>query len=323
MAERSLMEKLDLAVSAMLERRNSFPVSPDAEIAALLGLAASLRDLPRPDFKARLRADLEKEIPMSTAAAVKPVREGFHTVTLYLAVRQAEELLAFVKQAFGAEQTLRSSAPEGMHAEVRIGDSMLMIGGGPKMRHESMPAGIWLFVPDADETYRKALAAGATSTHEPVDQPYGTREACVRDVAGNDWYISTDKTGMVAQSGLQTITPYFHVKGAAGMIDFLKRAFNAEQTARHDSPTGTVEHAQVKIGDSVIALGDANRFPARPYMLMMYVADCDALYQQALAAGATSITPVAETPYGARVGAVLDAFGNMWYIATQVKEIPA
>lgn len=130
--------------------------------------------------------------PEGATAAVKSTREGFHTVTPYLMVREAARLLDFVKQAFGATELLRTTGSAGgMHAEVRIGDSMVMIGGAGAPGGEPMPAAIYLYLPDVDAVYRRALAAGATSIGEPEDQPYGDRVAGVKDAFGNIWYIAT------------------------------------------------------------------------------------------------------------------------------------
>jgi PhnB protein len=124
--------------------------------------------------------------------AVKAIREGFHTVTPYLMVREAVNLVEFVKQAFGATESFRSTGSAGgLHAEVRIGDSMVMIGGGGTW--EPMPAAIYLYMDDVDAVYKQALQAGATSISEPADQPYGDRLAGVKDAFGNVWYISTHK----------------------------------------------------------------------------------------------------------------------------------
>ena len=124
--------------------------------------------------------------------AVNPIREGFHTVTPYLMVREAAELVDFVKQAFGATELFRSTGSAGgLHVEVRIGDSMVMIGGGGIWSGEPMPAAIYLYIDDVDAVYERALKAGATSIMEPADQPYGDRLAGVKDAFGNVWYIST------------------------------------------------------------------------------------------------------------------------------------
>lgn len=123
---------------------------------------------------------------------VKPVRERFHTITPYLMVQQAASLIDFVKQAFGATELFRGTGTAGgIHAEVIIGDSMLMIGGGRTWNGEPMPAAIYLYMNDVDAVYKRALQAGATSITEPANQPYGDRLAGVKDAYGNIWYIAT------------------------------------------------------------------------------------------------------------------------------------
>ncbi|HKV58090.1 MAG TPA: VOC family protein [Ktedonobacteraceae bacterium] len=123
---------------------------------------------------------------------VKPVREGFHTITPYLMVPQAADLIDFVKHAFGATELLRGTGSAGgIHAEVKIGDSMLMIGGGGTWDGEQMPAALYLYMDDVDAVYKRALQAGATSISEPENQPYGDRVGGVKDAFGNIWYIST------------------------------------------------------------------------------------------------------------------------------------
>ena len=122
--------------------------------------------------------------------AVKPAREGFHTITPYLMVPQAADLIDFVKQAFGAtELFLGTGSAGGIHAEVKIGNSMLMIGGASNT--EPMPAAIYLYMDDVDAVYKRALQAGATSLSEPENQPYGDRLGGVKDAFGNIWYIAT------------------------------------------------------------------------------------------------------------------------------------
>ncbi len=123
---------------------------------------------------------------------VKPIREGFHTVTPYLMVREAAKLIDFVKEAFAATELFRGTGSAGgIHAEVRIGDSMVMIGGAGTWNGEPMPAAIYLYMDDVDAVYKRALQAGAASLSEPADQPYGDRVAGVKDSFGNVWYIAT------------------------------------------------------------------------------------------------------------------------------------
>src|SRR5207248_2314003 len=125
---------LDELIDAILLRPETAPPAGSPELAVLAAIAADLRELPGAGFKARLKSDLQRRAqsmttPISTAA-VNPIREGFRTITPYLIVHQGAELIEFVKRAFGAVETFRGSGSAGgMHAEVRVGDSMIMIGG--------------------------------------------------------------------------------------------------------------------------------------------------------------------------------------------------
>lgn len=124
--------------------------------------------------------------------AVKPIPDGFHSVTPYMIVRGVAELIEFIKNAFQGEETLRTERPDGtvMHAQVRIGDSFVMMGEAPDT-FTPMPNSIYLYVDDADSVYQRALQAGATSIMEPADQFYGDRNAGVKDACGNLWWIAT------------------------------------------------------------------------------------------------------------------------------------
>lgn len=122
---------------------------------------------------------------------VNPVPEGFHTVTPYLTVPDADALAGFMGRAFGASEVFRArGSAGGMHVEVRIGDSMVMIGGTPNC--EPRPAEIFLYMDGVDEAYDRALEAGATSVEVPADRPTdGDRRAGVTDPFGNAWFIAT------------------------------------------------------------------------------------------------------------------------------------
>jgi len=119
-----------------------------------------------------------------------PVPEGFHTVTPYLMVPDANALVAFMDRVFGAEETFRArGAQGGLHVEVRLGDSMVMIGG--LQDGEPRPAAIFLYVDGVDGVYRRALEAGATPIEEPADRPAdGDRRAGVTDPFGNAWFMA-------------------------------------------------------------------------------------------------------------------------------------
>jgi PhnB protein len=117
--------------------------------------------------------------------------------------------------------------------------------------------------------------------------------------------------------GFKNIVPYILVNGAARFIDFLKAAFRAEERLRIPLTDGSVMHAEVGVGDSVIELADANlKFAARPMTIHLYVKDADATYGKALEAGATSLEEVSDMPWGDRQGVVRDPFGNVWNIGT-------
>jgi len=128
-----------------------------------------------------------------------PIRTGFHTVTPYLMAREIDTLVAFVKRAFGATETFRApGGAGGIHVEVRIGDSMVMMGGGVAVRGEAMPAALFLYVEDVDAIFRQALRAGATAIEEPTDKPDGDRRGGVTDPCGNQWYIATHREDVSA-----------------------------------------------------------------------------------------------------------------------------
>jgi len=317
MANGSLTEQLDQAVDAVLANPEAPLPQVSARIAAELRVAAELRDLPRADFKARLKSDLERSTVMTAKAPVQ-FREGFHTITPYLVVNEAAGFIDFVKQAFGAQEMFRTGTAAGFHAEVRIGDSMVMLGGGGAST--PTPTALHLYVEDADAVYEQALQAGGVSMHAPVDQPYGDREASVQDSSGNHWYIATHKGAGHVPEGLRAVTPFLHPRGAAQLIDFLKEAFGAEEQSRAESSDGVIHHATVKIGDSMVEMGEAHGpWQPMPMTFYLYVDDVDAWYRRAIDAGAASRAEPADQPYGDRVGGVADPFDNVWYLGSPIK----
>jgi uncharacterized glyoxalase superfamily protein PhnB len=131
------------------------------------------------------------DIPMST---VKPIPEGYRTVTPYLIVDKAPEVIEFLKRAFGAEVTFQMANPDGTigHSELRIVDSMIMLSSA-RDKWKAMPTTIHLYVEDCDAVFAKAIEAGAESVQPIADQFYGDRSGGVKDVSGNYWWISTHK----------------------------------------------------------------------------------------------------------------------------------
>jgi PhnB protein len=131
-------------------------------------------------------------------------------------------------------------------------------------------------------------------------------------------------------AGYHTITPALVVRDGAAAIDFYRRAFGAEEVSRMDGPDGSIMHAEIRIGDSVVMLGEENeqwgtKSPlstnGNPGSLHMYVADADAAFQRALDAGASVAFPLEDAFWGDRYGKVRDPFGHEWGIATRQKDL--
>lgn len=124
--------------------------------------------------------------------AVKPIPQGYHTVTPYIVVDKATDFINFLTKAFDAKEMSRHSRPDGTiaHSEIKIGSSIIMVSDSM----EDFPANhvmLYLYVEDTDFLYRKALSSGAQSIQEPMDMYYGDRNAGIRDQWGNMWWIGT------------------------------------------------------------------------------------------------------------------------------------
>jgi PhnB protein len=328
MPEKHRYQQLDAAVQALLTRPGGrVPqgrLQGNAQLAALVRLAEDLRGLPRPEFREQLKKEMLMSTAPQTAATSSKQAVKLRTVTPYIVALKALELVEFYKNAFGAMVHVRGKGSAGgYHIEVALGDSMLMVGGGGEFRGPELPTALWYFVEHSDTVYRRALELGATSISEPVDQPYGDREAGIKDLAGNNWYISTHRGARYIREGLTTVTPYLHPRSGAQQIDFLERAFQAQVLERHGDPDGAVRHALLRMGDSVIALGEARgRYQPMPAMFYLTVDGVDSWYQRAMEAGAAPMHAPARQPYGARVGAVKDPFDNQWWISEPVAQPP-
>jgi PhnB protein len=130
--------------------------------------------------------------------------------------------------------------------------------------------------------------------------------------------------------GYHTVTPYLIVKGADRALEFYKQAFGAKQRMRMDGPNGTVGHAEIEIDGSAVMLAD--EFPEMGYRspasiggagvsLVLYVADVDSRFNQAVTAGAKPLRPVQDQFYGDRSGTVEDPFGHVWTISTHKEDL--
>lgn len=122
-----------------------------------------------------------------------------------------------------------------------------------------------------------------------------------------------------APKGYNTVTTYLVVKNAQRIIDFTRKAFKAVVREHHLRPDGKLMHAEIQIGDTRLMIADIPRgSKAIPAMFYLYVSDCDAVYKQAIKAGGKSVRKPADQPYGDRSGAVRDAAGNQWWLATKL-----
>lgn len=133
---------------------------------------------------------------------------------------------------------------------------------------------------------------------------------------------ATAKKPQTIPKGYHSVTPFIIVKGAVRFLDFMKEAFGAEEIARMPNEDGSLGHAEVRIGDSVIVTFDGKKdWPETPGFLRLYVEDCESVYRQAQKAGAVSITKPTDMPWGDRVCRVRDPFGNIWWIMTRIEEV--
>ena len=260
--------------------------------------------------------------PQPPRAAVSYVPAGFHTVTAYPRVADAPALVEFLTRTFGAEQTMMTRGATGVHAEVRIGDSMLKIGGGAPdipAKVEPAPTAFHVYVPDVDAAYERALAAGAESMGAPQDMPYGERGCGVKDPSGNVWYAATAKGASHQPPGAQTLMVYLHPRRAEPVIAFMQRAFGATGVEKFATPDGVIRHAHLRIGDATIEMGEGEgSYQPMPARFYVYTEHVDAAYWKALEAGATSTGEPADQPYGERMASVSDPFGNTWFSAARI-----
>jgi uncharacterized glyoxalase superfamily protein PhnB len=147
------------------------------------------------------KGDVEMKAAKKMTVAVKPIPEGYHSITPFLTVRGADRAIDFYRRAFGAEELFRLSGPDGktvMHAELKIGDSRFFLGDEvPGMDCRSpetlggSPSGFYLYVRDVDEAFRKAVDAGATVKRPLEDMFWGDRTGSVLDPFGHTWDLAT------------------------------------------------------------------------------------------------------------------------------------
>ncbi|MFT4173190.1 MAG: VOC family protein [Rhodocyclaceae bacterium] len=132
-------------------------------------------------------------------------------------------------------------------------------------------------------------------------------------------------------AGYHSVTPYLCVNDASRAIDFYTQAFDAHETQRMTGPNGKIGHAEVRIGSSPVMLAD--EYPDMGFLspttlggpgltLLLYVADVDAVFAKAIAAGAEALRPVHVEFYGDRTGTLRDPFGHVWHVSSRVEDVP-
>jgi PhnB protein len=179
-----------------------------------------------------------------------------------------------------------------------------------------------LYVPDVDAVFHRAVEAGATSVAAPADRPWGDRDGAVKDPGGNTWYITTQGTGAHVTADTPAIVPVFLVQNAEKYVEFLEQAFHAQELFMSKDPQGKIRHVSLRVGNSILSGGEVHgKFQAAPFLLHMYVPDTDAAYANALRHGATTIRGLEDAPYGDRTASVQDPFGNLWSLATHIKDV--
>ncbi len=350
MSERSIIDQLDQAVAALTEGHQSDSSNLGSELSALVGVAQDLVGLPREAFKAELQQQLRRDSMSSPASQLE--KNSVRSMSLYICVANASAAIDFYREAFGAKESWRLTEPGGKigHAEIQIGNTSLMLSDEYPDYNTLSPETIGgssvklhLDVADVDAFAEHAIKAGATLVRPIADQFYGDRSGQLADPFGYTWVVSTHikdvpvedmqkeldkwakeesakKSGYLKEPEMRranrhAVTPYLTVHQPAELIDFVTQAFGAIEHFRATGSAGGM-HAEVSIGDSVVMIGGAEHIEPKPAAIHLYVPDVDQAYERALQAGAKSLMPVADQPYGERSGGVEDTQGNRWYIAT-------
>lgn len=293
----------------------------------------------------------------------KAAPEGYSTLNPYITVKDVPALIDFLKRAFGGIIKEQIEQPDGQieHAEVQVGNSLLIIGPTKvdaliRGHEKNLPATFYVFVPDVDSAYGRAMACGAHAWALPSETFYGDRLAAVTDTNGNAWWIATRKETLDSEqlqtradlhwhqrssehgttiatadagaanppAGYRTVNPYVSVGDKRGLIGFVERTFDGTLIRQIKQPDGQTEHADIRIGDSVLMVGppeidaraQAEDHP-RTTSFYVFVSDVDATFDKAISRGAALIEAPTERFFGDRVAEVKDPYGNHWWIATR------
>ncbi|MBV8898364.1 MAG: hypothetical protein JO051_17740 [Acidobacteriaceae bacterium] len=262
----------------------------------------------------------------SSSTTVKPTRfrrDDFPNIAPSFFVNNAPNFIDFLIAAFDGTERIRVPRPDGsiQYAEVAVGNSVIELADASQ-EYPQRSMTTHLYVPDADATYGNALAAGAMGVYAPTDEhPSGDRWGEAKDSFGNTWYIATRKGPVPGAEGFLTVQPYLHLSGAHNMIPFVEAAFGAHATGLHKSPGGKVLHATIEMYGATFEIDEAHgELQPTPSYLHVYVPDTDALYAQAISAGAKGVKAPYTAHYGDRAAIIADPFGNTWFLATYIGE---
>jgi PhnB protein len=269
----------------------------------------------------------------------RPTRPGFGTITPYLVVRQVDPYLSFLTAAFGATEHFRNLGEAGgVHVELRIGDSMLMVGGGEQSPVPPTPTMLFLYVEDVDAVYHAALAAGATSLMEPGPNMGEPRGAGIKDPVGNDWFFALWTERADAQPAFvepsdpakSTVVPMLDYEDGPAAMDWLIQAFGFQEVVRMVTPEGRLDHGELSTGSGRVMLGSVpgyespkhhrqhcervQAWSATPWVVdgvLVYVEDVAQHYAQAVRSGAGILTEP-EGGWPGRRYRVEDLEGHRW-----------
>jgi uncharacterized glyoxalase superfamily protein PhnB len=178
-------------------------------------------------------------------------------------------------------------------------------------------------VDDLQARVEQLQEEGVTFRNDIVEGQ-GGKQILLEDPAGNPIELFEPQKQSVepVPEGYHTITPFLLSDDAGALIEFLKAAFDGEVTYMMQSDDGVVRHSTVRIGDSLVMVSrGTDRYESKSSMLHLYVEDVDAVYQQAISAGGTSLREPHDEFYGDRTAAVQDDWDNQWWIATHIEEV--
>ena len=240
-----------------------------------------------------------------------------------LRYEDAHAAMDFLVDAFGFTKQAVFDGPNGSvaHAQLQLGPAVIGLNSAHKIPANpwsDVKQGIYVRVDDVDAHHARAVAAGATIVMPLKDMDYGSREYGARDVDGHLWGFGT--YDMDAPAADPAVFPEIHYHDGPKAMAFLRDAFGFRSMLEVPGPNGTIHHAEMSLGPGVFMLGSAPGDEAiwgdRSHATNVYVADPDAHYARAKAAGAAIITEPRDTPWGSHGYSARDSEGGLWGFST-------